>query len=341
MGLGKTWLPVEVYYVFAILSLFWSVNSEESGDTAFAYFTFLLLMLAISTQNYNEGEILYLKRCLHWSSRISVIVTWLFASFSDGRLLIESDIMAEDPNYLCAYFYFGISCCMENYFCQKGRNTKIKNIIELLFYLFTIFFTGSRGGLLGGMIVAGIVFFRSSGASSKKSIISKVLLVGMLVLLVPIIGSLVDSDVMQRFSKENLFETDGSGRFDIWEDAINAFSSYDMQSMLIGKGMGASREVAKMFNFSRVNVMHNVFLENLIGIGLIGTFLYLWNVLTFYRQSRKSHFAMSVFVGMIVLSLSTSILYLKPSWNSMFFVVCASMAIKRKTNYEKCSSSNA
>lgn len=335
VGLSKSWVPVIAYYGFAILSLLWSVNPEESSNTAFAFFSFLLLLFVISSQKYNIKEIHFLKKSLLWSSRLSLLITWLFVSFAEGRLLIAEDVMAEDPNYLCAYFYFGIAYCVEDYFVKNNKSHRTIDIIEILVYLFTIFFTGSRGGLLGGIIVAVIVFIKAGNKKAKSSIITKLFFIGLFVLLVPVVGSMVDPEIMERFSKENLSETDGSGRFEIWEDALNAFSSYDFWSMLIGKGMGASREVAKLYNFGRVNVMHNVFLENLIGIGLIGTFLYLWSIFVFYKQSKKNTFALSVFVGMLVLSLSTSILYLKPSWNSMLFVLCVSLVSDRHNIFLK------
>ena len=64
------WRTVVVYYLFAILSYLWSVNSNMSGDTAFAYFTFLLLLYTVSTQYYNVGEYHFLRECLRWSSSL-------------------------------------------------------------------------------------------------------------------------------------------------------------------------------------------------------------------------------------------------------------------------------
>ena len=322
----KGWGAVIVYYLFAIFSFIWSVNSEMSGDTAFAYCTFLLLVYTVSSQTYNEGEYNYLKACLRWSSIISVVTAWSFATFSEGRLIIRGGIMNEDPNYLCGYFYFGIAYCVEAFIKNNTKKSKLIYLAEILVYLFTIFCTGSRGGLLGGGAVAGIVFLRNNNKLSINALFSKIVFVGILLFTIPFVASLVDPDVMERFSKEAISESDGSGRWDIWDDAIRAFKSSDFLHQMLGNGMGASREVAQAFNFARVNVMHNVFLENLIGVGIIGTFLYLLNLLAFYKKSRCSTFAMSVFVGMFVLSLSTSILYLKPSWNSMLFIVISSLA---------------
>lgn len=320
------WRTVVVYYLFAILSYLWSVNSNMSGDTAFAYFTFLLLLYTVSTQYYNVGEYHFLRECLRWSSLISAAASWMFATFSEGRLIIREGVMNEDPNYLCGYFYFGIAYCVETFFTKSTKKGKMICIAEILFYLFTIFCTGSRGGLFGGIAVASIVFIKTSGIKSIGALISRFFYIGILAFLIPVVASLVNPDVMDRFSKEAISESDGSGRWEIWDDAFRAFDKSNFMRQLIGNGMGASREVAQMFHFARVNVMHNVLLENLIGVGIIGTILYILSVIAFYKKSKCSTFAMAVFTGMIILSLSTSILYLKPSWNSMLFIMISSLA---------------
>ncbi len=323
--IGKGWKAVFLYYIFAIASFFWSINTEMSQDTAIAYISLMLLLLFAMTQTYNEGEIAYLKKSLLWSSRISLVVSWMFANFSGGRLIIHESIMKEDPNYLCAYFYFGIAFCMEAFFVKKKIRVKLLSISEILLYLLTILFTGSRGGLFGGVLVAGIVYLRTTNIKSISSIISKLLFIFILLLLLPLVISVVNPDVMERFSADAIENSDGSGRYEIWNDAINAYCNYDSLSLLIGKGMGASRAVASLYHFSRVNVMHNVFLENLIGLGCIGSIMYIYSQYVFLKKSFYDYFAFAVFVGMFVLGLSTSILYLKPFWNSLLFIACVSM----------------
>lgn len=322
MGLDSSWKNVKMYYYFAILSILWTVDYELTIDAVIAFASFFLLISCMSTQIYNKGEIHFLKKMLVWSSRISLVCTWLFATFSEGRLIIREAIMKEDPNYLCAYFFFGIAFCVQSFLVNEKKLRKIICIGELLLYLFTIFCTGSRGGLFGGIVVAAIVFIKTTNIKSISAFISRFSLVGVLFLLIPLIASLVNPDVMVRFSGEAISESDGSGRYEIWEDAIKAFESYDFFSFLFGKGINASRTVAFLYHFQRVNVMHNVFLENLIGLGIIGVSLYLMQLWTIYKKSKIDVFCMSIFIGTIILSLSTSILFLKPVWNIQLMIAC-------------------
>lgn len=322
IGLDKSWINVKIYYSFAILSILWTIDYELSINAIFAFASFFLLISCMPTQVYNKGEIYFLKKMLVWSSRLSLVCTWFFATFSEGRLIIREAIMKEDPNYLCAYFFFGIAFCVQNFLINEKKWRKITCIGELLLYLFTIFCTGSRGGLFGGLVVAAIVFIKATNIKSISAFISRFALVGVLFLLIPLIASLVNPDVMDRFSEEAISESDGSGRYEIWEDAIKAFGSYDFFSFVFGKGVNASRTVAFLYHFQRVNVMHNVFLENLIGLGIIGAGLYLMQLWTLYKKSQIDVFCMSVFIGTIVLSLSTSILFLKPVWNIQLMIAC-------------------
>ena len=100
-------------------------------------------------------------------------------------------------------------------------------------------------------------------------------------------------------------------------------------------GLGATRTVARMNNFGHVNVMHNVFLENLIGLGLIGTILYLISIYLLYKKSRGDSFIWAVNIGMLVMALSTSIVILKPYWNvSLYIIILTYMSTGGSKNYK-------
>lgn len=326
---GKYLKRIIVYYLFAIISICWTINFEESANTAIAFSSLILLFYSAVSQDYKNEEYDYLLKCLLFSSRLSLFVSWLFGKYSDGRLIVQDGIINEDPNYLCAYFYFGIGYCVCKIFTLKRKKENTFYIAELLLYIYTIFATGSRGGLLGALIVAAIIFVKSANIKNVKGLISLVITLCVLYVLVGKVTSEVDQDAMDRFTIEAITESDGSGRYEIWEDAYNAFLSYDPIHTLVGHGMGASRSVARLYNFNRVNVMHNVFLENLLGLGLLGVVLYIICLHSLFKLSAKSSLALAFLGGMFALTLSTSVLYLKPYWNCMIFIVISNLYINR------------
>lgn len=319
--LDKRLTPLFVYHIFAILSVVWSINFEESLVTVTSFASFILLVLAICSHKYNEGENNFLKESLAWSSRLSLLVTWVFAYYDSGRLFLHGTLLNEDPNYLCAYFYFGIALSLTKILEGNSLKGKVLNGIEALAYLYTIFATGSRGGLFGAIVVALVIFIKSNPNFNISSFLPKLILVGVMIVVLPRMMGSMDDNLMSRFSIESILESDGSGRYEIWEDALRTFENSDVFHVICGYGMGASRTVAAYFSFTRVNVMHNVFLEVLIGLGLIGLIIYCIYLFNIYVLSKSSYFATAVLMGMIVLSLSTSILYLKPYWNVILFIV--------------------
>lgn len=72
----------------------------------------------------------------------------------------------------------------------------------------------------------------------------------------------------------------GSGRFGIWTDNINAFARAPIFTKMIGRGMGGSASITGGFDG------HNDFIDILSNNGLIGLFVYLWFLFTFFKTGR-------------------------------------------------------
>ena len=103
-------------------------------------------------------------------------------------------------------------------------------------------------------------------------------IVGIIALGYLYIISAIDSDTASRYTLEAISESDGTGRYELWADAINAFNCSSFFRKICGYGTGAIRDVTYLFYFHRHNVMHNMFVENLIEIGVIGLLFYLIHI---------------------------------------------------------------
>ena len=111
----------------------------------------------------------------------------------------------------------------------------------------------------------------------------------------------------------------GSGRFDIWNNAITLF----YQNQFFGIGWYNFLEYNKII-FNRENYMHNTFLEVLVELGIFGFLIYiLFFIILFlniiklqYKKSNK--YLLFTFFSMIILLNSLS-LYI----NEVLFVFMA------------------
>lgn len=317
-----------LFVMICCCSVIWSINSGTSVSRSISHITFFILLISASGYNYSQDEIHYLKKCLIWASRITAVITLAFGGYLQGRLYLNG-IVSEDPNYLCAYFIFGAVMCI-TILLTAGikRWNKILAIFELMLYLFIILATGSRGGVFAvaaSAILTLLFYTDSKGAISLtqlKKIIICLCIFGTLLLVV----NYLPQDIVMRFTMGAIKDSNGTGRFELWEDAVYAFKQSTLFRQLFGYGTGTVIDITYLFPFHRNNVMHNIFVENLIEIGCVGLAVYIIYIGSFVYSSirNKDLYSLAVIVGMIVMSFSTSLYTFKPYWNIMIFILCVS-----------------
>ncbi len=318
-----------IFYLFAIVTILWTIDYEESEKSAKSFLSFLVLTLLTTNYYYNEAEFSFLKKMLIWSSRVSLVVTWIFATYEEGRLLINNGSIQEDPNYLCSYFYFAIAAIFSYFLKTDKFKKRLMPLAEILIYLYTMFATGSRGGMLGAIVVMVVVFIVENKKMTFKYLLSLLVFALLGTFLLEYLLLYVDVTVMERFTADSIVESNGTGRYEIWKDAITTMSNSDLFRLLFGYGTASSVAVATEFEFTRINVMHNIFVEFLVGTGLIGLYLYTRQVVQLYKISKSDSFLLACLIGMIVLSLSTSITILKTYWNVILLILILGGSLKK------------
>lgn len=317
-----------LYVIWIMASYTWTINSAESLNRAITQITFLLMILSVSNMRFNECEISYLKNCLIWSSRITAFVVLLTGSYMEGRIYLKSEngTIREDPNYLCGYFSFAIVYLLLELIQGniKGKKRTFF-ILELIIYAYIVFGTGSRGGLFAILISISIVILFSPSCNKQKSNMPKKIIIIIILGVVAYLATLfLDENVLQRFSSDTLRESDGTGRFTLWNEGLKAYNEFPFFRQLIGYGTATAKDLTYIYSFSHHNVMHNMFIENLLEIGIVGMILYVLHIKSFFEVAIKEReiFLFSVLGCMFVLSLSTSIYAFKPYWNIMIFTMC-------------------
>lgn len=126
-----------------------------------------------------------------------------------------------------------------------------------------------------------------------------------------------------RFSFDNVSDSGGSGRTDLWKNAIDMFLNANIFTKIFGYGAGTVRYNMDLLGYPNANVVHNIFLETLVELGIVGLIIYSVAIFLFAKKAfqNEDKFAFSVIVCMIVLSLSTSIYAFKPYFNIMLYIV--------------------
>lgn len=323
-------LPLVRYFLYALMVAFSIIISTSPSDSiakAISIAEFFLLMATTCCFSFTDKDISIIKRTLIWSSRISAIIVLIWGTYKAGRLWLTGGIINEDPNYFCMYLSFGVIAAVQGLMSKLPWSKKIICLVELSVYVVIVLLTGSRGGLLALLfgIFAFILF------SGKKFSAKKIVMIAVIGLILYIgIESL--SDILQdRFTVESVLESGGSHRIDIWLQGLDLFANAPMFRKIFGYGIATTIYNFESGGYAIANVMHNMFLESLVEIGILGLILYFTMVFSFLRRAYKNHdkFSFGVMICMIVMSLSTSISAFKPYLNIMIFILCTCMCKKK------------
>ena len=319
-----------LFILCCFATLFWSIDLNQTISRVSSHLMFFILLISTFGYSYSNEEIGYLKKMLINSSRLSALVLLATGTYGEGRLML-SGIITEDANYLCAYFMFGVTNAVDTILSvDKKISKKLLSAAEILVYIYMIFSTGSRGGMfaVAAVIIADIFIFRGDN-SSRGTLVRKIVISVLILAFAYFATSLLPQNVAERFTVQAIKESDGTGRYGLWECAVNAFKNSTTFRQVFGYGSGSIRSVTYLFPFTRHNVLHNVFLENILEIGVIGTISYLIHIGSFWTSAvqKKNSFCIAILVGMLVMSFSTSIYTFKPYWNIMLFTVCSGRKI--------------
>lgn len=241
-------------------------------------------------------------------------------------LLLDRDYprligLLEDPNIFLFFNTLFFSFYLSH---LKG----FKHSFGFILCVITSLLTFSRGGIVALILVVILYMFL---ANFTKKI--KMMAVSLLCLIfIYVVGSFSQIDFNQIItSRITDFSTDnGSGRFELWGEAINYFMSHPLF------GIGA-------FNFSDFYAfehneklyVHNTYLEVLVESGIIGFLFYLsfllMLVITLFKtklHKEKPYIILTLFAFLLqMISLSLMI-------NEAFFVFLA-LTLKYITEYER------
>lgn len=329
--LKKPILGQLLFTLFATLSVSWSVSMEVSLPRVFTYVQLFLLLISGSFFHFSEKDIQKCKMALVWSSRITVAVVLLFGSYIENRLFLDG-VIQEDPNYLCAYFSFGVIAAVQELQLNNPFRKKIVYLAELTAYLYMILSTGSRGGLIS--ILAGVlIYYLTTGERTRKSAVLKITAIFFIFIVLNFLMEYLPEELKIRYTIENVVARGGSGRMEIWTSIIDMYKSAPIARKLFGHGTATIIYSFIKYGYDIRHVAHNIFLETLIELGIIGLIIYICAIFAFLKAAWRNtdKFAFAVVISMVVLSMTISISTFKPYFNIMLYIIATDNRVLRKS----------
>ena len=149
--------------------------------------------------------------------------------------------------------------------------------VMLAVAVLTLVLTGSRGGLLGFMTIVGIIWWRSPRKIASAMVISIVLVAGWFSM-----EETRRERYLTIFSSAEDRDESAQGRIDAWIDGMHLF----VDRPLVGNGAGAFAW-ARAFRFGTYLQPHNMYVQIIAELGIVGALVYFFFLRDIFRTNRK------------------------------------------------------
>lgn len=299
-----------------VISLLWSVDRQTASDRIVAYLLVPGFCLYTSLISFTKEEFNWIVLSAIIGGIIGSAVAYITGNMLDetmaSRLILTE---GNDPNNFAALLFLPFALSWWKFQRSNKLYQKIIFAVALVFILFFIFLTGSRGGFLS-IIVLLVSYYFLSGMYKRASAVlgTAILLIGLIYLL----RSYLPGDLFERLFTVSNYTANGAGRTYIWEIVIRDILP---KTGFFGLGPGCV-SVSLTSYFGRSRGVHNTYLNMLGEFGILGLPAFLLMIASVIRRSYKRKF----YVGVAMLiGICTTIFFLdayakKFFWNIVMLI---------------------
>ncbi|WP_223592359.1 O-antigen ligase family protein [Neobacillus bataviensis] len=321
-------LIIPILYVMVVMvTMFYSHDLSETIQRTISIGQNIGVIIILSLLSYNRTEIRLLKRAIVFSGWLTLLLMYFYSdtqSILGGRLTVSVNGVYQDPNYLTGFLIFSIMF----YFEDLIKNRSKASIVKLGVFLIFVLLTGSRGGFLA--IVGSILIYSLIWTRTKKFKPSSLIILISFILIMSTIFNIalnmLPETVAQRYDASYSLNDNAAGRGDIWESLIFSYEQSPGFNKFFGWGAGTIR----YFTYNG-NVAHNIWLESLIEIGVIGVLMLFILYFSYIRKAfkLKEYVMATCFIGYMIMAMSMSLYSYKPIWNIILLIM-----ILKNNHYE-------
>ena len=325
LRLNKMVIWLMVYFCSILLSCFYSISFADSFSGTRRILVNMILILCVGGiyDEYSKAEYVFLMKSLVFGGVANIVLTFLNPETADnyGRLTLSIAGSTQDMNYINGYVLFALA-----FFVKKL--IKDKHLIALFpivgIFVFTLM-TGSRGALLAlaAIVISSLlfVFFAEKNIRPTTVLITITALVLVCVFYQDIL-MLISPNVSRRYTLEYIQSYRGTNRTALWTHIIEQYKNSSLFRQIFGYGTGTVYIVNTLTN----QVAHNLWLDHLVGTGLIGLLIFLGMQICFFKEAFKSRDVVlfSSYIGMLAMCMTLSLVSYKPIWNCMMMIMIAS-----------------
>ena len=221
-----------------------------------------------------------------------------------------------NATYLAVYLLFHVFLALYYFLKSKNAFGQIGYAVIMLFEIFLLVQTATRGavlGMIGGFIIFGIILAITTKDHRLKYFafgsLALILLLGGGFFMIRDSSFVKESPSLARLSNISSDSDDAQARFHIWNMSLKAFK----ERPILGWGPENFTVVFSKHYDPRMwarepwfDRAHNVFFDWLVTTGILGLVAYLgifasavWMLIKKYRQNHANNLELSVFIGLL------------------------------------------
>lgn len=323
--ISKTNVCVMILMLVSVLSVIWSIDRATTISHWRTYLLLPAIYLFIGTMDFDEKEY----RLIVYAAIIGGFIAGLYMLFSgnimaSGRMRLTE---GNDPNNFSALMFLPATLAWG----QIQTEQKKLRILHMFFFAFCVFnmlLTGSRGGIIGLLIML-LFYFITSRMYKNISIMFGVIILGFILwrFVIPLLPSEM---IIRMFNLRNYsYQLTGSGRTEIWQTFIQNV----MPRMgLFGLGAGCA-SVSLVSFFGSARGVHNTYLNMIGEFGILGIPAFLFMIGFALRESLKEKYYLgaSMLLGMCTIIFFLDSYPKKFFWNVLILITIHAISYRRNT----------
>ena len=322
-----------IYLLSVMISCVYSINLDNSLQGTKRLLLNMVLVLCVGGiyDDYTRAEYDYLMKALVWGGIANIVLTFLNPDTTNryGRLTLSIAGSTQDMNYINGYMLFALAFFLKKLIKDKAL-LALFPIVGI--FVFTMM-TGSRGSLLALVAIVISSFLYVFFVEKKGRLVTILIVVTSIVLICifyqRILG-LISPAVAQRYTIEYIWNYSGTNRPQLWLHLLAIYR----QSSLFRQIFGYGAETVYIVNTLTNQVAHNLWLDHLIGTGLVGLVIFSGMQICYLKEALKSKdvVLISSYIGFLTMCFTLSLVSYKPIWNCMMMIMIASrIRVKEET----------
>lgn len=305
---GTLTISLLVFLALVLLSCLWSIDSAASRTEVMSIGGYLLTAIAIAMTPRTAAARKRLALVVVLGG-VTASVVVAASSLAQGGLVRETLVgvaSASDPNNFAASLLLPLAIAAS----AKKEKWPLRLVTSGILVV-GILATGSRGGLIGALIVLGVSI---NWGRQGKAVLAGILEMAIVVAAVWVAAASLFPALLSRLTYAEL----QWGRLQIWPIGLRALGRYGSTGTGIGTFPDAYNAVgAGSAGYSRA--AHNIFLQIGVELGVPGLVLFCLVVLLAIRRARSSRAGTAAILGVLAASFLLGTLELAFFWVTLLF----------------------